>query len=329
MRTEAIISFLTSHSLYYCKTWHTTIKKASTFVVYRSVIRMNAAGFTLRRSDIVSALYIVGVINGLIPNVIASIEEHGFWAAASGTFGSSVLVVLATWIGANLVLQTGAKKIDAADSIALTCFVSLILFPDAIMSWFAVTFFALFERIRGATDPAACAAASLFAIIAVSEFWSPGVLRVFPHVVNLDAALSGWVLNVLRGGGVRVIGNVIFTDGQKNLVILAYCSSLLHLPYVVLCWATVRQATHPGWLKRDILGLLWVAGLVIILNTIRIALMGLSDDAFEIIHGVVGIAVFHALLLLVAFFVATRAAEPNSDRSPLVRRGLADRDGQL
>src|SRR5579885_3028497 len=63
-------------------------------------------------------------------------------------------------------------------------------------------------------------------LVAVSEGWSQILLQAFPSVLSLDAALSGWLLNLLKGG-VKVTSNVLAIENQQGLVVLAGCSSLL------------------------------------------------------------------------------------------------------
>jgi hypothetical protein len=277
---------------------------------------------------VISALYIIGVINGLIPDVVVSLQANGFWGAAFDTFDVSVLVVLAAIVGARLALHAKTKPLHRTDRIEFACFFALLLVPNRVIGWLALTWLALFEGIRGAKDPAAGGAALLFGLIAVSECWSSAMIQAFPFVLNLDARLAGWVLSLVQGG-VQVMGNILITGHQENLLILPGCSSFLLLTSAALCFATVHQAVRPGWRKRDLIGFLWLAGLIVILNTIRLALMGLSDASYQIIHGPSAASAFNGIVLLAAFLAALYTAGPNSDRPLSPRRSPPHRDGQL
>jgi hypothetical protein len=182
---------------------------------------------------------------------------------------------------------------------------SLLLVPHRAASWLAVTGLALYALGRDPRSTTAVASASVFLAIAASNFWGPVLVQIFGStLLTLDAALSVAWLAVLGHGDVRRIDNLIVTSDQTMLLVGAACSSLSNVLYGLLCWTAIARAVRPEWQPRDAFALLAVGGLVVTANTLRLALLGLSADSYEWVHGPVGGNVFNVGLL---FLIATMA----------------------
>ncbi|GEM_PF-1039816 len=294
--------------------------------MFKRLAYLSVAEVTVKRADLAAAAYVLGAVNGLVPQAVHSIERDGLRGAAFGTFGVSLVVAAAAVVGAKLASRAAGQVNTLADLIEFSCFFALLLLPSAKASWLAVLFLAAVEAGRGRRDYAARGAALLFALIAVSEGWSQILLQAFPSVLSLDAALSGWLLNLLKGG-VKVTSNVLAIENQQGLVVLAGCSSLLGSLYAILCWTTVRHAICSGRPKRDLSGLFAIISVAVSLNAIRLALMGLSESWYEIVHGPVGANVYNAALLFAAILIASaRAVRPDKGHSSSRHLAPVDRD---
>lgn len=269
--------------------------------------------FSPRRSGAVATLYLIGVLDAITPNVVTAIATHGFWDAAFDTFGVSALAVMATLAGLRLARQAKTPW-GKADKMAFAAFFALLLIPHRIFGWLALSWLALFEGVRGWRDPFARGAACLFGLIAVAACWAMALLQAYPFCLKFDAWLAGSLLRLVRGGGVRVIGNVLITSDQDSIAVLPGCSFLPLVASAALCFVAVRFSIHPGWTKRDTLILTGLAGFVLVFNAIRIALMGYNDIWFQNIHGPAGASLFDATVLLAAVTAGVFAAGAHGDR---------------
>ena|SRR5690242_20675688 len=89
--------------------------------------------------------------------------------------------------------------------------------------------------------------------------------------------------------GTERAGNALrFADGQGYLWIAPGCSSLSNISLAILCWVLFRQIRGLKWSLRSVGWCLLACFSVMIINVIRIGLMVMNKEGFEIMHGPTG-----------------------------------------
>jgi hypothetical protein len=268
----------------------------------------------LSRATLFGVLYLLGILNALAAVVFHALPSEGGWQAQVRDLN---IVVLATIVGLYLLRPQLGLPVRRGDWALVAVVAVLLLVPHRAASWLAVTSVALYAIARDRRSTSAVAAASVFLAIAASSFWGLVLLQAFgPTLLAWDAALAALLLGLLEEGAVERVGNVIVTSDQTMLIVLTWCASLPNLLYGLLCWTVIARALRPAWRRADGLALLAVGGLVVAANTLRLALMGLSADSYEWVHGWVGGHVFNIGLLLVIAAIALCSTRPAASALP-------------
>jgi hypothetical protein len=270
----------------------------------------------ISRSELFAILYLLGIVNALAAIILPALHDGSAWQAIRQVRDIDIVTV-ATAVAIYLLRQSPPMAVKPRDWLVAAVVALLLLVPLRAASWLAVTGLALYAIGCDRRSTTAVAAASIFLAIAVSSFWGSVVVQTFAStLLAWDAALATALLIILQHGAVDRIGNVIVTSDQ-TLVVLLLCSSLLNILYGVLCWIVIARAVRPAWQRTDLFALFVVSGLVLMANTLRLALMALSDHTYEWVHGPVGGNVFNVGLLVVIAAIArysTRAAAPSLRR---------------
>mgnify|MGYP001301459600 CR=1 FL=1 len=272
-------------------------------------------GSGARRSKLIALLYLVGVLSGFAAAITQSIVSEGLWTALGWAFGISVVDLAAVAVAFHLARQPSPTRLTRIDCVAVAVFLVLILSPPLAMNWpagparavtwAAVAGLAVFEIARNRRCPTALAAASLFILLAGSVILGRAAAQLLAGgmLLSWDAWLAAGLLEWLASSPVERNANVIITD-HGSLLVTASCSSLRNVLYGLLCWLTVARALRPAWQRGDVLAAVLVSAAVVAANTLRIALLGLSETSYERFHGILGENVFNLGLL---FFTATVA----------------------
>lgn len=264
----------------------------------------------LSRSDLFAVLYVLGILNALAAVIFPAIHSEGAWAALRHVRDIDV-VILATAVGIYLLRQSPRTPVRRCDWLVAAAATALLFVPHRAAAWMVITGLALYAIGSDRSSTTAVAAASVFLAVAASSFWGLVLVQAFGSTwLTWDAALAAALLNVLQPGSAEPSGNVVLMSDQTTLFVMLWCSSLSSLLYGILCWIVVARAVRPAWRSTDLLALLAVAGLVLMANTVRLALMGLSADSYEWVHGPVGGNVFNIGLLIVIAAIALRSAAP-------------------
>jgi hypothetical protein len=280
----------------------------------------------ISRSELFATLYLLGILNALAAVALPAIQRAGAWQAL-GQVRDINIVAAATAVGIYLLRQSPPAPVQRRDLLVAAAVAFLLLVPHHAASWVAVTGLALYALRRERRSTTAVAAASVFLAMAASSFWGLVLVQTFASTFLVwDAALAAALLDGLAYGDVDRTGNVIVTSDQTTLFVMAWCSFVPNLLYGVLCWTVIARAVRPAWRPTDLFAVLAVGGLVLTANTLRLALMGLSANTYEWVHGSVGGNVFNIGLLLVIGAIALRSTAPAPPA--LRRRRSASRGGQ-
>jgi len=231
------------------------------------------------RNEFFAGLYILACANGLLGRTIYTLNLEG-WRGAVVGFEMNVIVLSACFAGVYLIATSNRNQIRILDLAVASGFLGLVLLPIYAMSWVAVTglsFYILFfandgaERRRGAL---------ILLALAVPMLWSRLIFQFFARMLlELDATMAAWMLGTER------MGNLVrFADNSGYMVISPDCASWANVTFAFLCWVVVSQWLDHRWRRIDFLWLSLAVASVVSINVARIALMGLSQSYYEMIH---------------------------------------------
>jgi len=271
----------------------------------------------ISRSELFAALYLLGILNALAALLIPLVQGDNPAQALLDLSNFNVVTIAATAVGIHLLLRSSDAPVGRSDVFAASFVTLLLLVPHRAASWLAVTGLALFILVRERRSATGVGAASMFLALAASSFWGPVLIQMFASpLLAWDAALAAVLLEAMGHVSVERTGNIIVTSGQ-TLAVMVWCSFLPNLLYGFLCWTVIARAVRPAWQARDVLALFAVGSLILTTNTLRLALMGLGEDTYQLVHGWVGANVFNVGLLVAIAAIALRPSRPAA--SHLVR----------
>jgi exosortase/archaeosortase family protein len=114
-------------------------------------------------------------------------------------------------------------------------------------------------------------------------------------ILGLDAFFVSLILGTERTG--NMVG---FADGSGYLVILPACSSITPVSLAMLSWFMMSLATAHRRSTRDMLWCGLASASVILINTARLTISGLSGQYYEALHSKMGLTGVNVLMLTVA-----------------------------
>jgi hypothetical protein len=244
----------------------------------------------LPRDEFFAGLYIVGCANGLGGNILRALSS-GDWTGGIGDI--SAIVWFACFAGISLLLRGKKEEVTSADLAIGLVFLALTAVPVNEVNWAAVTGLSLYILLFAQGEPARRRGALILLTLTGPMLWTRLLFAFFAKpILIFDATFVAWLL------GTHWTGNIVgFADGSGDLVILPACSSLANVSLAFLCWVSVTQWLGHQWSRQDILwcGLACVS--VVAVNTVRIAIMGLSHWHYETFHYGWGATVANAITL--------------------------------
>jgi len=235
----------------------------------------------MARDELFAGLCFLGCINGLGGRAIQSINRLGWTAALLDSFDTSAIVWCACGIGLLFLMREKRDAIRSLDIAVAAVALILIMLPSAGMSWLALTGLSIYMLLlTNRPPPLRRRGALIFLATTVPMLWSNLAFHLFVNpILKFDASLVGWVLGTDRAGNM-----VRFADGSGYMTIWPPCSSIVNAPYAFVIWAVVGQVAGRRWSSP---GLLWCAAgcaAMVIVNVIRLSLMGLSVGYYTAIH---------------------------------------------
>jgi hypothetical protein len=258
------------------------------------------------RAELFSVLYLICLANAIIAAAIGSDDPYQALADAL-----NVGTLAATVVGIHFLRQMPGAAVTRWDWAVAAVAAALLLVPHRFGAWLAITGLALYAIGRDWRSTPAVAAGSVLLALAASGFWGLVVVQALgAPALAVDAALATAWLRLLGSGEVQQVGNLIVASDQTTLLVLVGCSFLPNLLYGILLWTVIARALRPEWRRTDLLALLAVGILMLMANSLRLALMGLSDFTYQWVHGPVGGNVFSVGLLLAIAAIALGSTAP-------------------
>jgi exosortase/archaeosortase family protein len=254
---------------------------------------------SMPRDELFAGLCILGCANGLGALVIKSVNDLGWESALVHTFGISVIIWIACFIGVTQILHDRVDVIRSTDLVVGSAFLILVFLPVGGASWLALTALCLYMLLLTNGPSSRRRGASLLLATTLPMLWSRQLLHFFAKpILEIDASMIGWLLGTDRTGNM-----VRFADNSGNLVIFPACSSLAGMSVAMLCWVTLSQAVRHRPSAHDLVWCGLACASVIVVNIGRISIMGLSERHYQAVHGPLGDTIANAvtLVLIVGF----------------------------
>lgn len=249
----------------------------------------------LSRNELFAGLAFLCFANGISGSVIFTVMQDGITAALLSTFNISVIVWSACAIGISFLQREPGQPIRASDRVIASGVLAVILVPVGPLSWLALAGLAS-HILRGSPRSSFLhRGACILLAMTIPMFWGRLLFAMLSDtILQGDAILVGWLVGTHR------LGNTVqFADGSGYLWIAPACSSLANISLAILCWVMFAKVVdRPGSLQD--LG--WcMAGCiaVVVINVVRISLIGFYPERYELIHGPVGVTVASWAILAV------------------------------
>lgn len=257
-----------------------------------------SASASISRPYFFAALVAIGFLNGLSEKLYRSVIDYGFFGALSATFDVSIIIWGALLAALVMLHRAPADPIRRGD-IAVGFLAGLAyLAPVPALSWLGLCLIAVYLRAT-ASETTLRRAAAIVLGLTLPLFWSRVLFAAFSEtILHIDAQMVGWLT------GMSTTGNVVsFADGSGSMFIAPGCSSLANVALACLSAVTFVNLRSGRWSKATLLWTLASVALVVAINLIRIGLIGIYPEQFDLIHGPLGATVTGCLTLLVIISV--------------------------
>ena len=235
-------------------------------------------------------LTVLAVINAILPAAVEHARNQGLIVALLNGFGQSFIIWLSIAVAIWLWAQSKSSHVyPGMMAVALAGVISLsLMIPFATTAWAAAALLAVIWRLFGCHDLYSRAALILVFALSVREPISRMLLTLCSsEILSFDATVAAMFLNA-SGHEFNVIGNLIVQDNGYSLLILTGCSAFENLSLSLLLWAALTLMLHLHFQRADSIR----AGLVIVcvigFNSLRLALMALGSDWYDMLHEGIG-----------------------------------------
>ena len=240
-----------------------------------------AFNLEITRNTVFAALVAAAFLNFVFAAAGQSIARDGLWMAISSTFSISALIWVAMLYTVSLMMEkTDNTPLDRRDISVIMLATILILVPHKYVPVLALSGIAAYLYIRTDTTKSLRKAAILLGAATVPMLWGNLVMMFFNEfILAADAFLVSLVSNTERLGNV-----VINADTDWYIKISRGCSSLSNLSIGVLSWTffVLFYDRHYGAYKFIWLAVILVP--VVIINVIRMALIVVDFNFYDLLH---------------------------------------------
>jgi exosortase/archaeosortase family protein len=235
-------------------------------------------------NELFAGLIVVGFANGISESATNMVLEEGLLTAVLSTFNISVLVWVALASGVSFLLRGPTLPLTRLGWIAAGIALAAILVPITPLSWLAIAGLALYAIAQSSPSSHLRRGAWILLAMTVPMFWGRLLFATMSDIIlKGDALLVSWIVGSSR------VGNVVqFADGSGYLWIAPACSSLANISLAILCWTTFSRILNRHGSPNDVLWVLGASATVVAINVIRISLIGLHPEYYELIHGPLG-----------------------------------------
>ena len=225
--------------------------------------------------------------------IVESVASGGAVSALLHTFGVSALVWVGFFMACAFVNREPPEPLTTMDRLVAAVAVGAFLLPLFHFSWIGLTGLAIY--LAWTSTPGSWSRRGAWIVLAVAApmFWTPRLFSLFSDLIlQADAIFVSWIVGTER------VGNAIpLADGTGYLFIAPPCSSLANVSLAILCWVLFVQSAERPDPNRHLWWCLLACVAVVAINVIRISLIGLSPEYYQLLHGPIGAGVASAAAL--------------------------------
>lgn len=242
----------------------------------------------LAKPQLFTLMFVLMISNALLPTIIISIENYGFLNGILNTFDISAVVWAGIAIGVSQAWEIEADEFSLTEKGLVLFGLVACFLPLGPATWAVLSFVALATyfttRDRGSVK---AGSSWIFFAVSIPMFWSKQLFNMFSELMlSFDAFLVAGVTRTERTGNL-----VAMPGGNGYLEIHPLCSSISNLSTAVLCWMLFSRVNKLRFSYRNILWCLVACGAVVLINLIRISLIGYFPEHYGFIHGPTGRAI--------------------------------------
>lgn len=154
------------------------------------------------------------------------------------------------------------------------------------------------------------AAGAVLLALSINLVWAPILFQLFtPELLQADAAIVGAILTALRPDIVWSGNSFLGPDGHA-ISLIAGCSSFNNVSAAVLACATIAMLTRTEWVRRDLATVAVACVAMILINALRLCLLGWSSALHHYWHDGTGAHILGISETLVVLLIAWWGAAP-------------------
>lgn len=269
----------------------------------------HAGGWKVRqwvsRGELFAALLIIPCVNGLAGRVIEASRDLGWYALTAG-FNVSVIVWLAALGSIRLVLRAGGGQITAIDLAAAAAVLILTAIPVPKVSWTALTISSIYISRASLRGSATQRAALICLALTAPMLWGPALMHAYFQPFQW---LDAWLISGVTG--TERLGNLVqLANGPGYLMIGQACSSFHNISLAILASVTASQIVGGTRSLGQLGWCLLACASVLAVNVMRISLIGLHPNYYDVLHGPLGSTVANwlsmGLIAVICYFGVRR-----------------------
>ena len=226
-----------------------------------------------------------GLLTGLFYRIVNLIDRIGWTDAAVYVFSISVIVWVAVYIGLELIIEAdddeSVGELDEAVGITGLLLCSI---PYAPLAWLGLTILTGWLVITTVPQTTLHRGALILLATTFPMLWSRVIFKFLSGPILL---VDAWIVAKLLGTSNEGT-HIAFVDKSGFLEVSPACSSWANISLVLLTWMVISQYQRRRWQVVDLGWCALMVLTVVAINTIRMAMMGISEEHYFLIHGTVG-----------------------------------------
>lgn len=225
-------------------------------------------------------------------------ENNDLVSLLGNAFGMTYLIPLAVLVAYLIVKKEASCLAKRKDVLIAIIALGLFIIPSSLLSAIVLSLYCFFYLWTATnTNQKAAWSILLFASLKIPVL---AILykTVEFYIFNFDATLASHVSHAISGYGYAV-GNLIYGQGEHMVIVIRACMALDNMYLTGLtAWALLRF-WYPKWQITDWFYIGGLAIAVYLSNVIRIGLMALTPELYEIIHAGYGKQLYDIVLVLI------------------------------
>jgi hypothetical protein len=251
----------------------------------------------MNRNQLFAALIVIAFANGILVRVADGFRGHGVIESLSNTLDISAIVWVSLAVGVFMLLRAPAAGLAGRDTWVAIAASLLIAIPSAPFSWLALSGAAVYFLRTNQRDSMAQRGGWILLAVTIPMFWSRIVFSLFSgSILNFDAVLVSWIVGTKRAGNA-----IEFADGSGYLWIAPSCSSFANVSLAVLCFVLFHKMHTCGPVIGYLRWAILACASVVAINVMRLALIDIYSEHFDLLHGSTGATVTNWLTIVAVF----------------------------